>query len=258
MSNILGFPRIGKNRELKKALEGFWSGKCSHQELESVAKDLRAKHWNVQKSLDYVCVNDFSLYDNVLDLAYALGCKPARFKHLSGLEGYFAMARGHKEGVACEMTKWFNTNYHYVVPELSIDDEYKADASAIIAQYKEALSLGYKPKIQLIGIFTFLALSKVVKGQREDIFQKVKSAYFDLIEQIATLDSEVVVEFSEPIFVKGFDAGIFGLECSKGGSAIQCIYDNITKKGIKVIVSTFFEHSKELTEILLKANTLRV
>ena len=254
MSNILGFPRIGKNRELKKALEAFWSGKCSSQELESTAKDLRARHWELQKSLDYVCVNDFSLYDNVLDLAYALGCKPARFKHLSGLEGYFAMARGHKEGVACEMTKWFNTNYHYVVPELSIDDEYKADASAIIAQYKEALSLGYKPKIQLIGLFTFFALSKVVKGQREDIFQKVKSVYFDLIEQIATLDSEVVVEFSEPIFVIGFDAGIFGLECSKGGSAIQCIYDNITKKGIKVIVSTFFEHSKELTEILLQTN----
>ena len=112
MSNILGFPRIGKNRELKKALEAFWSGKCSSQELESTAKDLRARHWELQKSLDYVCVNDFSLYDNVLDLAYALGCKPARFKHLSGLEGYFAMARGHKEGVACEMTKWFNTNYH--------------------------------------------------------------------------------------------------------------------------------------------------
>ena len=254
MSNILGFPRIGKNRELKKALEGFWSGKCSHQELESTAKDLRAKHWNVQKSLDYVCVNDFSLYDNVLDLAYALGCKPARFKHLSGLEGYFAMARGHKEGVACEMTKWFNTNYHYVVPELSIEDEYKADASAIIAQYKEALSLGYKPKIQLIGVFTFFALSKVIKGEKEEVFRKVKSAYFDLIEQIATLDSEVIVEFSEPIFVKGFDAGIFGLECSKGGSAIQCIYDNITQKGIKVIVSTFFEHSNELTEILLKTN----
>lgn len=254
MSSILGFPRIGKNRELKKALESFWGGKCSQQELDSVAKTLRAKHWEQQKGLDYVCVNDFSFYDNVLDLAYALGCKPARFKHLSGLEGYFAMARGHKDGVACEMTKWFNTNYHYVVPELSIDDEYKADATSIIAQYKEAKALGYNPKIQLIGVFTFFALSKIIKGEPQAVFKKLKSAYFDLIEQIATLDSQVLVEFSEPIFVKGFNAGIFGLECSQGGSAIECMYNNITQKGIKAVVSTFFEHSNELTEILLKTN----
>ena len=254
MSSILGFPRIGKNRELKKALENFWANKCSQDELERVAKDLRAKHWEVQKSLEYVCVNDFSFYDNILDLAYALGCKPQRFKHLSGLEGYFAMARGHKDGVACEMTKWFNTNYHYVVPELSIDDEYKADASGIITQYNEAKALGFKPKITLIGIFTLFALSKVIKGEPKEIFSKLKSAYFDLIEQIAKLDSQVIVEFSEPIFVRGFNSEIFGLECQQGGSAIECIYNTIAKKGIQAIVSTFFEHSNELTEILLKTN----
>ena len=254
MSSILGFPRIGQNRELKKSLEAFWGGKCSQSELEGVAKDLRKKHWNMQKSLDYVCVNDFSYYDNVLDLAYALGCKPARFKHLSGLDGYFAMARGHQKGVACEMTKWFNTNYHYVVPELSIDDEYKADANGIIAQYNEAKALGFKPKIQLIGVFTLFALSKVIKGEPKEVFHKLKSAYFDLIEQIAKTDSEVLVEFSEPIFVRGFNADIFGLECQQGGSAIECVYNNIAKKGIKAIVSTFFEHSNELTEILLKTD----
>lgn len=280
-TNILGFPRIGQNRELKKVLEAFWAGKASEAELQSIAKDLRAKHWGLQanasiiapsnannkskssanapKGLDFVCVNDFSFYDNVLDLAYALGAKPARFANLSGLEGYFALARGHKSGVACEMTKWFNTNYHYVVPELSIDDSYRADASGIIAQYKEALSLGHKPKINLIGLFTFFALSKIQKGEPSEVFKKVKSAYLDLIDELATLKSggnEVIIEFSEPIFVRGFDAGIFGLECSKAkdlidGSAIKCIYDSITEKGITAIVSTFFEHSKELTEILL-------
>lgn len=275
-TNILGFPRIGQNRELKKALEAYWSGKASEAELQSVAKDLRTKHWTIQagnlqdgslqagnvqanstgKGLDFVCVNDFSLYDNVLDLAYALGAKPKRFENLEGLEGYFALARGHKSGVACEMTKWFNTNYHFVVPELSIDDNYRADASGIIAQYKEALALGYKPKINLIGLFTFFALSKIQKGDPAAVFKKVKSAYLDLIDELTTLKStgsEVVIEFSEPIFVKGFDAGIFGLECSKGGSAIKCIYDSIAEKGIKAIVSTFFEHSKELTEILLES-----
>lgn len=255
MSNIIGFPRIGQNRELKKALEAFWANKIPQSELESVAKALRAKHWALQKDLEYVCVNDFSYYDNVLDLAYALNAKPARFASLSGLEGYFAMARGSKEGVACEMTKWFNTNYHYVVPELSIDDAYKADASNIIAQYNEAKVLGYKPKIALIGVFTFLALSKITKGVPEEIFKKVKSAYFDLIDELITkLGKGIVIEFSEPIFVKGFDAGIFGLECSKGGSTIECIYNNMTEKGVKAIVSTFFEHSNELTEVLLKTS----
>lgn len=264
-TNILGFPRIGQNRELKKVLEAFWSGKASEVELQSVAKDLRAKHWELQanggfgagganapKGLDFVCVNDFSLYDNVLDLAFALGAKPARFANLNGLEGYFALARGHKSGVACEMTKWFNTNYHYVVPELSIDDSYKADASGIIAQYKEAKSLGFTPKICMVGLFTFFALSKIQKGEPQDIFKKIKSAYLDLIDEITAelKGDEIIIEFSEPIFVRGFDAGIFGLECNKGGSAIQCIYDSISEKGIKAIVSTFFEHSKELTEIL--------
>ena len=264
-TNILGFPRIGQNRELKKVLEAFWSGKASETELQSVAKDLRAKHWELQanggfgaggantpKGLDFVCVNDFSLYDNVLDLAFALGAKPARFANLNGLEGYFALARGHKSGVACEMTKWFNTNYHYVVPELSIDDSYKADASGIIAQYKEAKSLGFTPKICMVGLFTFFALSKIQKGEPQDIFKKIKSVYLDLIDEIAAelKGDEIIIEFSEPIFVRGFDAGIFGLECNKGGSAIQCIYDSISEKGIKAIVSTFFEHSKELTEIL--------
>ncbi len=257
MSSILGFPRIGKNRELKKALESFWSGKCSSQELESVAKSLRAKHWEIQKGLDYVCVNDFSLYDNVLDLAYALNAKPYRFKDLEGLEGYFAMARGHQKGVACEMTKWFNTNYHYVVPELSDDDDYKANIENIKAQYNEALALGYQPKISLIGLFTFFGLSKIVKGDAAAIFNKLKNAYMDLIDEISALGSDVVVEFSEPIFALGFkdNKELFeSLHCVYDRSVLECVYNEISKKGIKAIVSTFFEHSNELSEILLQTD----
>lgn len=250
MGNILGFPRIGKNRELKKALENFWSGKCSKQELESVAKALRTAHWEQQKGLDYVCVNDFSLYDNILDLAYILNAKPKRFKELSGLESYFAMARGHTKGVACEMTKWFNTNYHYVVPELSQDDNYKVDISNIKAYYNEAKELGYKPKISLIGLFTFFGLSKIVDGDKASIFANLKQAYLSLIKEVAALDSKVIVEFSEPIFVSGLRKDIFsGIDIE---SEIIAIYDYITQSGIKAIVSTFFEHSNELTEILLK------
>lgn len=256
MSQIIGFPRIGENRELKKALEAFWSGKSSQSELENVAKTLRKKHWEAQKGLDYVCVNDFSLYDNVLDLAFALGAKPKRFGHLSGLEAYFAMARGHKDGVACEMTKWFNTNYHFVVPELSIDDTYKINPTPIIEQYNEAKALGYKPKISLVGLFTFFALSKIINGEPEEIFRKVKSAYLDLIDELSKLDSNVLIEFSESIFVRGWgNSGIFEYLCRVYDMpAVECVYNEITKKGIKAIVTTFFEHSKELTETLLRTN----
>lgn len=251
MSSIIGFPRIGQNRELKKALEAFWAGKCSQSELESVARELRAKHWEAQKHLDYVCVNDFSYYDNVLDLAYALGAKPARFKELIGLEGYFAMARGHAKGVACEMTKWFNTNYHYVVPELSENDSYQASIDSLRAQYNEAKALGYKPKISLIGLFTLFGLSKIAQGEPKAIFANLKNAYLALIDEVAKLDSEVVVEFSEPIFVRGWQSDTPQAQCVYDKAAITEVYEAIAKKGIKAIVTTFFEHSNELTEVLL-------
>lgn len=245
MSQIIGFPRIGENRELKRALESFWGGKISQNELEKVAKELRAKHWAEQKGLDYVCVNDFSFYDNVLDLAYTLGAKPARFQHLSGLGGYFAMARGHKDGLACAMTKWFNTNYHFVVPELSGNDIYKVDASAIVNQYKEAKALGYKPKISLIGIFTFVALSKITQGEFAEVFNSIKAAYFTLLDELARLDSSVLIEFSEPIFTRGVDERFYDL--------IKPTYDAIANKGIKAVVTSFFEHSNEASEILLES-----
>lgn len=245
MSQIIGFPRIGENRELKRALESFWGGKISQNELEKVAKELRAKHWAEQKGLDYVCVNDFSFYDNVLDLAYTLGAKPARFQHLSGLGGYFAMARGHKDGLACAMTKWFNTNYHFVVPELSSNDIYKVDASAIVNQYKEAKALGYKPKISLIGIFTFVALSKITQGEFAEVFNSIKAAYFTLLDELARLDSSVLIEFSEPIFTRGVDERFYDL--------IKPTYDAIANKGIKAVVTSFFEHSNEASEILLES-----
>ena len=129
--NIIGFPRIGQKRELKKALESFWAKKSDKEELLKVAKELRELHWSYQKDLANVVVNDFSLYDNMLDLSCMLGVIPKRFSNLSGLELYFAMARGNGDSLACEMTKWFNTNYHYVVPELDYECDYKVDATKI-------------------------------------------------------------------------------------------------------------------------------
>ena len=119
-SYVVGFPRIGEKRELKFALEKYWSGKITFDEVEKVATELKLRHWNYQKEagVDAISVNDFSLYDNMLDTAIMLGAIPERFRGLEGQELYFSMARGNKDAVAMEMTKWFNTNYHYIVPDL--------------------------------------------------------------------------------------------------------------------------------------------
>ena len=146
---IVGFPRIGEQRELKKALEAFWSGKTAFTEVETVASALKARHWNYQKEagIDFISSNDFSLYDTMLDTAMMLGAIPKRFRGLEAEALYFAMARGNENTVAMEMTKWFNTNYHYIVPELSIEDHYTLNATKILNEYKEAKALGIATKI---------------------------------------------------------------------------------------------------------------
>ena len=129
-THILGFPRIGRNRELKKALEGYWKGELSENQLHETADELKKRHWKFQHDagLSFVTVGDFSLYDHVLDLTVALGAIPHRFQNAgSALDTYFAMARGdgNRNIPAMEMTKWFNTNYHYIVPELSAGQSFK-------------------------------------------------------------------------------------------------------------------------------------
>jgi len=148
---VIGFPRVGEQRELKKVLELFWAKKCEFSEVTQVASALKQRHWNYQKEagVEFISSNDFSLYDNMLDTAIMLGAIPKRFQDLKDEEQYFAMARGSKDAVAMEMTKWFNTNYHYIVPELSLEDEYKLNASKIVNEYQEAKALAFKPKLIL-------------------------------------------------------------------------------------------------------------
>ena len=246
-SYIIGFPRIGEKRELKKALESFWAKKCSFDEVKKVSSSLKQKHWKYQKDagIEYISSNDFSLYDNVLDTCIMLNAIPQRFKNLKDEELYFSMARGNKDSVAMEMTKWFNTNYHYIVPELSLKDEYKLDASKIINEYNEAKNLGIKTKINLIGPITFLALSKRVdRGDTFELLGKVTTIYKELLKEISKLDEEIIVQIDEPIFAKDTEAKVLSL--------IKPTYDelSIITNNIKLIVTTYFEHSNEATKIL--------
>jgi 5-methyltetrahydropteroyltriglutamate--homocysteine methyltransferase len=165
---VLGFPRIGEQRELKKILELFWAKKADFSEVEKVASELKARHWSYQKEagIDFIASNDFSLYDNMLDTAVMLGAIPKRFAGLSDETLYFAMARGNNKAVAMEMTKWFNTNYHYIVPELSKEDSFSLNSTKVINEYKEAKAQGITTKINLIGPITFLGLSKSCADQK--------------------------------------------------------------------------------------------
>jgi len=245
---VTGFPRIGEQRELKFALENYWTKKSDFSEVKKIAKELKQKHWNYQKDagIEYISSNDFSFYDNMLDMAVTLNAVPKRFQHLKDEELYFAMARGNKDGVAMEMTKWFNTNYHYIVPELSLEDTYKLNADKIIEEYKEAKEHSLTCKINIIGPITFLGLSKRVDGgDTYELYSKVLAVYEKLIEKLAKLDDTVTVQIDEPIFAKDLDTKVLSL--------IKPTYDKLANvaSNIKIAVVTYFENSCEATKILV-------
>jgi 5-methyltetrahydropteroyltriglutamate--homocysteine methyltransferase len=247
---VTGFPRIGERRELKKALERYWAGKSSIEELESASAELRKKHWLLQREsgIDLISCNDFSWYDQVLDTALMLGAVPARFRGFNDpRELYFAMARGTGSTVAMEMTKWFNTNYHYIVPELDDSMEFHLDPSKILAEYREARELGIRPKINLIGPLSFLGLSK-----REDggdpyaFFERVLPIYTELMKQLSELDSTVYVQLEEPVFVCDPDQHQLEL--------LETAYNRLAgvSGNLRIIVTTYFEHSGETTAVLAR------
>jgi 5-methyltetrahydropteroyltriglutamate--homocysteine methyltransferase len=247
-NTVVGYPRIGEQRELKKALELFWNKDIEFKELEEKSKELRFKHWNYQKDngIELISTNDFSYYDNILDTSILLGAIPKRFRNLENEELYFAMARGNKDSVAMEMTKWFNTNYHYIVPELSLEDEYKLNSSKIINEYKEAEKLGIKTKINLIGPLTYLSLAKRVDaGDCIELLNKIKPLYEDLLREIASLDDEIFVQIDEPIFATDKNTKLLSL--------LKTTYDDfaIISENIKIIVTTYFDHSIEASKVLV-------
>ena len=164
ISANLGFPRIGAHRELKNALEKYWSGAISAEDLSITAASLRARHWFVQQKagIDHIPSNDFSLYDQMLDTIVLLGAVPERFGHAGGsisLDLAFAMARGAKHAPAMEMTKWFDTNYHYIVPELSAETRFELSTIKPLDEYQGSKFLGVATRPVLIGPVTFLKLA---------------------------------------------------------------------------------------------------
>lgn len=165
ISANLGFPRIGARRELKTAVEAHWKGNLSAEDLAAEGARLRALHWQIQRDagLEVIPSNDFSFYDQVLDTTAMLGAVPGRFGPLRGNvapDQYFAMARGTKDAPAMEMTKWFDTNYHYIVPEFTQGQSFRLASLKPVEEFLEARSLGIHTRPVLLGPVTWLSLGK--------------------------------------------------------------------------------------------------
>jgi 5-methyltetrahydropteroyltriglutamate--homocysteine methyltransferase len=211
----LGYPRIGAKRELKRAIEAFWAGRISEEQLHAEAARLRATHWQKQRAtgIDLIPSNDFSYYDHVLDTAVLVGAIPARFGWSGGCVDsatYFKMARGertddcacgHAPAVALEMTKWFDTNYHYLVPELHTGMRFQLSSTKPFDEFAEALSLGIKTKPVFPGPVTFLLLGKVRDGQLLDpltLLDGLLAVYIEVLVRLSQQGAEWV-QLDEPV-----------------------------------------------------------
>ena len=213
-TNVLGLPRIGKQRELKKACEAFWAGKISKNELLGQSQALRRENWERQQAagIDLIPSNDFSLYDQVLDMALTLGAIPPRYAALAAdkLELYFAMARGEqqagKDVIAMEMTKWFDTNYHYIVPEFTKEQAFSLFDTKPVDEYKEARALGIQTKPVLIGPVSFLLLGKEKEEgfSRLDLLDCLLPVYTALLSALEQAGAEWV-QLDEPYLALDLD-----------------------------------------------------
>ena len=204
-ATVLGSPRIGPNRELKRAVEKYWKGNLDRAELESVAATIRKDTWEALSAagLDSVPVNTFSYYDQVLDTAVMVGALPPRVADVADdLDRYFAAARGNDDIAPLEMTKWFDTNYHYLVPEISDKTRFALDATKVVAEVTEAVALGIPARPVVVGPITFLALSKAVDGAGAPIgrLDELIAVYADLLAVLAN-QGVVWVQFDEPVLV---------------------------------------------------------
>ncbi|HZH55317.1 MAG TPA: 5-methyltetrahydropteroyltriglutamate--homocysteine S-methyltransferase [Sphingobacteriaceae bacterium] len=247
-TNILGYPRIGNNRALKKASEKYWSGELSAEELLETGQVIRRKNWELQKEIgvDLIPSNDFSFYDQVLDLSVTLGAIPDRYsdllsqKNLNPLDLYFALARGYqKDGLdltAMEMTKWFDTNYHYIVPEFYRNQHFKLFSSKIFNEFEEAKALGIVTKPVIIGPVSFLLLGKEKEEgfDKLDLLENLLPVYVELLQKLKSLGA-VDVQIDEPFLC---------LDLTENEKqAFKSTYERFSAEnlGLNILLTTYFD-----------------
>lgn len=252
-TSVIGFPRIGTLRELKFASEKYFRGEISSQELLDTAKNLRKIHWTTQKNegIDFIPSNDFSFYDTLLDTAAALGIVPRRYKelNLSGLDTYFAMARGYQgesgDVKALAMKKWFNTNYHYIVPEVEDDTVIKLSADKFLNEYKEAKELGITTKPVIAGPYTVLKLCRFTENKGiDDFLDDFIAAYKELIA-LCNDNNISWLQLDEPALV---------YDLSDADKALfNKIYDELLKErgNCNILLQTYFGDVRDIYEDII-------
>ncbi|KAH7416260.1 hypothetical protein KP509_14G083200 [Ceratopteris richardii] len=242
-SHVVGYPRMGPKRELKFALESFWDKKSSASDLEKVAKDLRCSIWQQMSNagIKYIPSNTFSYYDQVLDTTALVGAVPSRYGWAGGEIGfdvYFSMARGNATCPAMEMTKWFDTNYHYIVPELGPDTKFALSSHKAIDEYKEAKALGIDTVPVLVGPFSYLRLAKPAKGVETtynclSLIDSILPVYKEVISKLKAEGAEWV-QLDEPTLVLDLEPHHYDVF----KKAYEYLGTEVS--GIKILVETYF------------------
>ena len=248
LTHNLGYPRIGSQRELKKASESYWSGKSSQKSLLIGGRLIREANWKIQQEagIELIPSNDFSFYDQVLDMSLTVNAIPERYHPVilnqknSELDLYFAMARGYqKDGLditAMEMTKWFDTNYHYIVPEFKKDHQFKLFSTKIVDEFYEGRELGIVTKPVIIGPVSYLLLGKEKEEgfDRIDLVKNLLPVYIEILKKLDKLNVQWV-QFDEPFLAMDLS--------DKAKKAFTFVYNEIRKEfpSLKTIVATYFE-----------------
>lgn len=253
-TSVIGFPRIGTLRELKFASEKYFRKEIEAEELQQIAETLRKTHWRIQKEagIDYISSKDFSFYDMTLDTAVLLNIIPKRYKELelSGLDTYFAMARGYQgasgDVKALAMKKWFNTNYHYIVPEVEDDTVIQLSGNKLVDEYAEAKALGIETKPVVIGAYTMLRLCRFTgKKPALDYVEDIISAYQNLVKKCE--ENQIAwVQFDEPALVWDMEESDIAL--------FHKIYDGILscKKHSHILLQTYFGDVRDIYQDLIQ------
>ncbi len=253
-THTLGFPRIGQQRELKKSLEAYWKGEIAEADLQATARELRERHWRLQQQagIDFVAVNDFSLYDHVLDTSVMLGAVPPRFAVGSSsdtLATYFRMARGEAEIAPLEMSKWFDTNYHYLVPEFSRGQQFSLQPQKLLEELAEAEKLGLRAKPVLLGPVTYLKLGKSVEPGF-DRFAHLDAIVAEYEKLLRRLDGKVQwLQLDEPALV---------LDLSETErDAYEHAYRRLRAAAgrTKILLATYFEALRDNLELAISLET---
>ncbi|MFE1173244.1 5-methyltetrahydropteroyltriglutamate--homocysteine S-methyltransferase [Streptomyces sp. NPDC058773] len=256
LATVYGYPRQGQNRELKKAVEGYWKGTVSADVLEGTARALRRSHWRqlAGAGIQEVPTGDFSYYDHVLDTSVMVGAVPHRHRDAvaaDALDGYFAMARGTQDLAPLEMTKWFNTNYHYLVPELGPDVVFGAHSGKQVAELREALALGLDARPVLVGPVTYLLLAKPAPGVAADfepltLLDRLLPVYAEVLADLRAAGAEWV-QLDEPALVQDRSPA----ELNAAGRAYRDLAALTDRP--KLLVASYFDRLGEALPVLAKA-----